>query len=102
MLCVGGLEGIFMAASGDEHNSMIKVHPELATLDIPANDDQVVFGANKAPPNTWPFHVLLSVLLEPDEIERIGGARRLARKDLRPRHAGTKAVLPRHRILVLR
>jgi hypothetical protein len=34
--------------------------------------DQVVFGENQAPPNTWPFHVLLSVPLEPDEIERIG------------------------------
>ena len=31
-----------------------------------------MFGENKAPPNTWPFHALLSVPLEPDEIERIG------------------------------
>ena len=61
-----------MATRGDAHGTMIEVYPERATLDIPASDDQVVFGENKAPPNTWPFHVLLSVPLEPDEIERIG------------------------------
>jgi hypothetical protein len=68
----GPLEGAFMATSGDEHGTMIEVYPERATLDIPASDDQVVFGENKVPPNTWPFHALLSVPLEPDEIERIG------------------------------
>jgi hypothetical protein len=30
-------------------------------LEIPATDEQVVFGENTAPPHTWPFHVLLSV-----------------------------------------
>jgi hypothetical protein len=68
----GPLEGAFMAMSGDTHGTMIEVYPERATLDIPANDDQVVFGVNQAPPHTWPFHVLLSVPREPEEIERIG------------------------------
>ncbi len=68
----GPLEGAFMATSGDAHGTMIEVYPERATLNIPASDDQVVFGENKAPPHTWPFHVLLSVPLEPDEIQRIG------------------------------
>jgi hypothetical protein len=68
----GPLEGAFMATSGDVHGTMIEVYPERATLDIPDSDDQVVFGENKAPPNAWPFHVLLSVPLEPHEIERIG------------------------------
>jgi hypothetical protein len=68
----GPLEGAFMAMSGDEHGSMIEVYPDRATLDIPASDDQVVFGENQAPPQTWPFHVLLSVPLEPEEVERIG------------------------------
>jgi hypothetical protein len=68
----GPLEGAFMATSGDAHGTMIEVYPERVTLDIPANDDQVVFGENKVPPRAWPFHVLLSVPLEPDEIERIG------------------------------
>jgi hypothetical protein len=68
----GPLEGAYMAMSGDAHGTMIEVYPERSTLDIPANDDQVVFGDNAAPPQTWPFHVLLSVPLEQDEIERIG------------------------------
>jgi hypothetical protein len=67
----GPLEGAFMAASGDDHGSMIEVYPEEATLDIPNSDDQVVFG-KQPPPRAWPFHLLLSVPLEPAEIERIG------------------------------
>jgi hypothetical protein len=68
----GPLEGAYMAASGDEHGTMIEVYPDCATLDIPSNGDQVVFGNNTAPPQTWPFHVFLSVPREPDDIERIG------------------------------
>ncbi|HEX3862920.1 MAG TPA: hypothetical protein VHY35_14620 [Stellaceae bacterium] len=68
----GPLEGAYMATSGDAHGTMIEVYPERATLDIPRNDDQVVFGKNEAPPHTWPFHMLLSVPQEPEEIERIG------------------------------
>jgi hypothetical protein len=68
----GPLEGAFMAISGDDHGTMIEVYPERATLDIPRSDDQVVFGENHAPPQTWPFHVLLSVPLEAHEVERIG------------------------------
>jgi hypothetical protein len=68
----GPLEGAFMAASGDAHGTMIEVYPERATLDIPDRDDQVVFGENQAPPQSWPFHVLLSVPLQPEQVERIG------------------------------
>lgn len=68
----GPLEGAYMAMSGDAYGTMIEVYPEQSTLDIPDNDDQVVFGDNAAPPRTWPFHVLLSVPLEREEIERIG------------------------------
>ena len=68
----GPLEGAFMAASGDANGTMIEVYPERATLDIPANDDQVVFGDNPQPPQTWPFHFLLSVPLEVEQVERIG------------------------------
>jgi hypothetical protein len=67
----GPLEGAFMAASGDAHGTMIEVYPEQSTLEIPANDDQVVFGKQTAPRN-WPFHLLLSVPLDEDQIERIG------------------------------
>ncbi|HTZ37956.1 MAG TPA: hypothetical protein VMB84_18140 [Stellaceae bacterium] len=66
----GPLEGAFMAFGAD--GSMIEVYPERATLDIPAHDGQVVFGDNAAPPQTWPFHVLLSVPLEREAVERIG------------------------------
>ena len=68
----GPLQGAYMAASGDQHGSMIEVYPDRATLDIPDRDDQVVFGTNSTPPHTWPFHALLSVPLEEEEVERIG------------------------------
>ena len=67
----GPLEGAFMAASGDEHGSMIEVYPEQSTLEIPNDEKQVVFG-NQAPPRAWPFHLLLSVPREREEIEEIG------------------------------
>ena len=67
----GPLEGAFMAASGDAHGTMIEVYPEQSTLEIPANDDQVVFGKQPAPQN-WPFHLLLSVPLGREQIEKIG------------------------------
>jgi hypothetical protein len=44
--------------SSGSNGTESEVCPERATLDIPASDEQVVFGENKAPPNTWPFHVL--------------------------------------------
>jgi hypothetical protein len=68
----GPLEGAFMATSGDANGTMIEVYPERATLNIPDSDDQVVFAENPAPPQTWPFHVLLSVPHEAEEVERIG------------------------------
>ena len=33
---------------------------------------QVVFGENKAPPQTWPFHMFLSVPLDTAAVEAIG------------------------------
>ncbi len=68
----GPLEGAFMAASGDPHGTMIEVYPERATLDIPASDEQVVFGENASPPSGWPFHALLSVPLDTAQVEAIG------------------------------
>jgi hypothetical protein len=66
------LEGAFMAASGDANGTMIEVYPERATLNIPDPDGQVAFGENPAPPQTWPFHLLLSVSCEAEEVKRIG------------------------------
>ena len=64
----GPLQGAFMATSGDANG----VYPERATLDIPDRDDQVVFAENPATPQTWSFHLLLSVPREAAEVERIG------------------------------
>ena len=68
----GPLEGAFMAVSGDANGTMFEVYPERTTLNIPDRDDQVVFAENPAPSQTWPFHVLLSVPREAEEVERIG------------------------------
>ncbi len=68
----GPLDGAFMATSGDHHGTMIEVYPDRTTLDIPDRDDQVVFGENASPPGTWPFHALLSVALDAEQVERIG------------------------------
>jgi hypothetical protein len=68
----GPLEGAFMAASGDANGTMLEVYPERTTLDMPESDDQVVFAQNPAPPRAWPFHVLLSVPREAEEVARIG------------------------------
>jgi hypothetical protein len=68
----GPLGGAYMAMSGDPHGTMIEVYPERTTLDIPASDDQVVFGENTSPPRTWPFHMLLSVQLGREQVEAIG------------------------------
>ena len=68
----GPLEGAFMAASGDANGTMIEVYPERTTLDMPESDNQVVFAQNATPPRAWPFHLLLSVPREVEEVARIG------------------------------
>jgi hypothetical protein len=68
----GPFEGAFMAASGDAKGTAFEVYPERTTLNIPDHDDQVVWAENPAPPQTWPFHVLLSVPREAEEVEQIG------------------------------
>jgi hypothetical protein len=66
------LEGAFLAVSGDANGTLIEVYPERTTINIPDRDDQAVFAENPVPPQTWPFHVLLSVPREAEEVERIG------------------------------
>ncbi|MBV8187290.1 MAG: hypothetical protein JO339_08635 [Alphaproteobacteria bacterium] len=61
-----------MAASGGANGTLLEVFPERMTLNIPDSDDQAAFAENPVPPQTWPFHVLLSVPLEAEEVERIG------------------------------
>jgi hypothetical protein len=72
VLPFGPLEGVFIAASGDPNGTMFAVYPERTTLNIPDRDDQVVFAENPAPPQVWPFTVLLSVPRQAEEVARIG------------------------------
>ena len=66
------LEGAFMASSNDANGTSFEVYPEHTTLNIPDYDDQVIAAKNPSPPQTWPFHVFLSVPREVEEVEAIG------------------------------
>jgi hypothetical protein len=66
------LEGGFMAISGDANGTLIEVYPEHTTLNIAGADEPGVFAENPSPPQSWPFHVLLSVPREAKEVEAIG------------------------------
>jgi len=68
----GQIADSFMAISGDEHGTMVEVYPADTTLK-PGQDDAQVSGLRDqvlAP--TSPFHFLLSVPADREEIERIG------------------------------
>ncbi len=76
----GPLKGAFMATmAAISHGTMIEVLPEgrRPWLSMPLGDDElkVVFGENAAPPRTWPFHALLSVSLNAEQVEQIGTPR---------------------------
>jgi hypothetical protein len=95
----GPLEGAFMASNGDANGTMIEVYPERTTLDIPERDDQVVFGENPAPPQSWPFHVLLSVPHQAEEVERIGAREGWRAKTFGRGRQGHDPFFHRHRVL---
>lgn len=68
----GAVPGAFMAVSGDARGTLIEVYPR-STVGRPGADDQPVDVAhNPAPPEYWPFHVLLAVKSDEAEILRIG------------------------------
>jgi hypothetical protein len=67
----GGIADSFMAVSGDDHGTMIEVYPETVTLEPGTGDSQVVCGT--VPKASYaPFHILLSVPLDRDAVQRIG------------------------------
>ena len=67
----GGIADSFMAVTGDEHGTMIEVYPETVTLEPGTGDMQVVCGS--VPKAEYaPFHVLLSVPLDRDAVQKIG------------------------------
>ncbi len=67
----GGIADSFMAVSGDEHGSMIEVYPETVVLQPGSGDSQVI-AAHDAAPSHVPFHLLLSVPLDRESVQRIG------------------------------
>ena len=67
----GGIADSFMAVSGDAHGSMIEVYPQDVVLQPGAGDAQVNAGHTAAPAHV-PFHLLLSVPVDRDTVQRIG------------------------------
>jgi hypothetical protein len=68
----GGIADSFMAVSGDEHGSMIEVYPQSVTL-RPGNGDQpAATGMIEGDPGYEPFHLLLSVPVDRETVQRIG------------------------------
>ncbi len=65
-------EGAFLAASGDNHGTMIEVLPEGVGLALPEDGGPAKHAENQSVPRSWPFHLLLSVTLDQENIERIG------------------------------
>jgi len=68
----GPIPGAFMAASGDAHGTNIEVYPETAAAAPGQGGAPGDFQANPAPPQYWPFHVLLSVQRDEAAIQAIG------------------------------
>jgi hypothetical protein len=68
----GGIADSFMAVSGDDHGTMIEVYPETLALQPGATDNAQVTATEVAPPAAYPFHLLLSVPIDRDAVQRIG------------------------------
>ena len=68
----GPVPGAFMAASGDAHGTNIEVYPETAAATPGEGGEEGFFVANPAPPQYWPFHLLLSVQLDEAQVQAIG------------------------------
>lgn len=93
----GGLDGAYMAVSGDARGTTVEVYPDGATLEPGIAEQQVGWG--RAPTlTTMPFHFYLSVPRTREEIFAIG-----ALEGWRTQRFGRAAPggppLPRHRVL---
>lgn len=64
----GNVPGTFMAVSGDAHGTMIETYPHATTALPGAGGGPVDAGLNPAPPTHWPFHLLMSVAADEQEI----------------------------------
>lgn len=67
----GPVPGGFMAVSGDEHGTMIEVYPENIVF-RPGNGEDGVVAMTGTPLRDHAFHVLLSVPVDQDAVQRIG------------------------------
>jgi hypothetical protein len=61
-----------MAVAGDALGTQIEVYPEAAAAAPGHGEAPGRFQANPAPPQYWPFHLLLSVELDEAAIQAIG------------------------------
>ena len=68
----GSIADSFMAVSGDAHGTMIEVYPETLALLRGTADDEQVTATKVTAPAAYPFHVLLSVPLDREAVQRIG------------------------------
>jgi hypothetical protein len=63
----------FMAVSGDRHGTMIEVYPEPVTLEPGrSDDDQANWGTAAGAVGYGPFHILLSVPIGQEQVQKIG------------------------------
>lgn len=67
----GGIADSFMAVSGDGQGTMIEVYPETTTLE-PGPDNEQVRAGRTSDPGYGPFHVLLSVPVDRETVQRVG------------------------------
>jgi hypothetical protein len=79
----GPVPGAFMAVSGDPRGSMIEVYPETTAGAPGLGEAPGRFLSNPAPPDHWPFHLLMATPLEESAILEIG-----AREGWRARRFG--------------
>ena len=68
----GGIANSFMAVSGDAHGSMIEVYPEDVGAAARRRRRAGQRGPHAAAPAHVPFHLLLSVPVDRDTVQRIG------------------------------
>jgi hypothetical protein len=68
----GSIANSYMAVSGDAHGTMIEVYPETLVLTPGRADDEQVTSTRAEAAAAYPFHLLLSVPLDRDAVQRIG------------------------------
>ncbi len=68
----GSIADSYMAVSGDAYGTMIEVYPETLVLTPGRADDEQVASTRVEAARAYPFHLLLSVPLDREAVQRIG------------------------------